>query len=195
MLNFGLIALGANLPSGGNPPIATVGRAIDFISSNNVLEVARSDLFSTPAFPDPTAPPYINACVSVQTTLSATALLAHLNAIEDTLGRVRGARWGARVIDLDLLSYGASVLPDRQTHDVWAGLSAKDQMAQTPDRLILPHPRIADRAFVLVPLAQIAPRWRHPITGLSALDMLERRPKAEIEAIQPVNNAVSGCQV
>jgi len=121
-------------------------------------------------------------------------LLAHLHAIEDELGRVRQQRWGARIIDLDLLSFGAAVLPDPATYHHWASLAPEEQMARTPDRLVLPHPRIADRSFVLVPLAEIAPLWCHPVTGLSVTEMLKARPKEEIEAIQRLSDANPTCQ-
>lgn len=194
MLKTGLLALGANLPSGTSRPVETVLSAMDFLCDNNVLEVSRSQLYSTPAFPDPSGPRYVNACMSIQTKLSPKALLKHAHNVEDRLGRVREERWGARVIDVDLLSLGMIVWPDLPTHREWAGLSPKQQVAQTPDQLILPHPRIADRSFVLVPLAEIAPLWRHPVTGLTAKEMLKRRPAAEIAEITPLNGVNSACQ-
>ncbi|MEM9393700.1 MAG: 2-amino-4-hydroxy-6-hydroxymethyldihydropteridine diphosphokinase [Pseudomonadota bacterium] len=194
MLKIGLLAFGANLPSGKGSPRETVLAALDKVSNNKVVEIARSSLFETPAFPDPSGPRYINACMTVQTTLSAKALLKHIHEIEDTLGRTREQRWGARVIDIDLLALGMIVCPDLETHKFWAGLAAQDQIARTPDELILPHPRIADRGFVLAPLAQIAPLWRHPVTGLTAEEMLKMRPDAEIEAIEELQKAESACQ-
>ncbi|WP_425092768.1 2-amino-4-hydroxy-6-hydroxymethyldihydropteridine diphosphokinase [Tropicimonas sp. S265A] len=194
MLTIGLIALGANLPSGDNPPRVTLGKALNYLFNDKVLEISRSSFYETPAFPDPSARPYVNSCVCLQTSLSAKALLKHLHSVEDRLGRVRDERWGARVIDLDLLSFGAAVVPDRATYDQWADLSRTDQLARTPDELILPHPRIADRSFVLVPLAEIAPLWQHPVTGLTVRQMLDRRSKAEIDAIRPIRTANSGCQ-
>lgn len=194
MLRIGLIALGANLPAGDVVPEETIRRAMKLLFTCNVLPVAKSDLYYTPAFPDPTGPRYVNACVSLQTDLSAKALLKHLHGIEDRLGRVREERWGARVIDLDILDLGLNVHPDRETYERWAGLAAADQVARTPEELILPHPRIADRSFVLVPLAQIAPLWRHPVTGLTPQEMLAVRPKREIAAIERIETANSGCQ-
>lgn len=194
MLRLGLVALGANLPAGEVPPEITVRRAMDLLFDNNVLPVARSSFYHTPSFPDPSGPRYVNACASLQTELSAKALLKHIHGVEERLGRVREQRWGARVIDLDLLDLGLSVHPDLQTYESWAQLPVEDQIARVPDQLILPHPRIADRAFVLVPLAEIAPRWRHPVTGLTPLEMLKLRPKEEIQAIKRFEMANSGCQ-
>lgn len=194
MLRIGLLAFGANLPSGAASPQETVLRAMDIISDDKVSELNRSSLFATPAFPDPSGPRYVNACTMVQTELSPKALLKHVHRVEDTLGRVRDQRWGARVIDIDLLSLAMIVCPDLETHRSWAALPPEDQIARTPDELILPHPRIADRSFVLVPLAQIAPLWRHPVTGLTATEMLKSLPDSEIEAIEALERAESGCQ-
>ncbi len=110
-------------------------------------------------------------------------ILAALHRIEARFGRARSERWGMRTLDLDLLAMGALVLPDAATAAHWRDLAPMDQIAATPDRLILPHPRIQDRAFVLVPLADVAPRWRHPSLGLTVAQMLRRLPPADRRAV------------
>jgi 2-amino-4-hydroxy-6-hydroxymethyldihydropteridine diphosphokinase len=112
--------------------------------------------------------------------------LSRLHAIEARFGRERVRRWGPRTLDLDLLAYGELVLPDAVTQDRWRGLSPADQATQAPAELILPHPRLQDRAFVLVPLADVAPDWRHPRLGLTVLEMLNRLELAEIAAVTPL---------
>jgi len=104
-------------------------------------------------------------------------------AIEAEMGRERGERWSARTLDLDLLFAGDAVLPDPGTQDAWRALPPEEQARQAPGRLILPHPRLQDRGFVLVPLAEICPGWTHPRTGQTVRQMLEALPDPEREAI------------
>jgi 2-amino-4-hydroxy-6-hydroxymethyldihydropteridine diphosphokinase len=115
--------------------------------------------------------------------------MAALHRIEAELGRTRGQRWAARVCDLDLLDYDGEVLPNMEIWQHWRGLSPAAQAKQTPDQLILPHPRMQDRAFVLVPLSEIAPAWRHPVLGETARELRDKLPKSEIERIHVIDEA------
>ena len=89
-------------------------------------------------------------------------------------------------MDLDLIALGQAVLPDMATQRAWAGLPPERAARETPGELILPHPRLADRGFVLVPLAEIAPDWRHPVTGVTVAEMLAARPDEERSEIRPL---------
>ena len=91
-----------------------------------------------------------------------------------------------RTLDIDLLALGDSVLPDAETQDNWRGLDPALQARRAPDRLILPHPRLQDRAFVLVPLADVAPGWVHPRTGQSVAAMLGVLPEADVAQVKPL---------
>jgi 2-amino-4-hydroxy-6-hydroxymethyldihydropteridine diphosphokinase len=81
---------------------------------------------------------------------------------------------------------GDAVLPDTAGWQHWVDLAPDQQGKIAPDQLILPHPRLQDRAFVLVPLAEIAPDWRHPMRGQTVLQMLQARPQSEIDTIRPL---------
>ena len=112
--------------------------------------------------------------------------MAHLHTIESELGRVRKGRWGQRTIDLDLLAHGDRVCPDERTLRDWMGLPLDLQKNTAPDRLILPHPRMHERGFVLMPLADVAPHWVHPVLGQTVVQMLAGLPDTAVQDIAPI---------
>ncbi len=148
--------------------------------------VSVSRFFRTPAFPPGSGPDFVNAAVLVATAMRPSEVLAALHDIEGAFGRVRETRWGARTLDLDLLIFGDAVVPDRETYLAWKDLPPERQRAAAPDQLILPHPRLQDRAFVLIPLAEIAPHLTHPVTGRTVAEMADALPQAEKTAICPL---------
>jgi len=180
-----LIALGANLPSGAETPAQSLLRALQMLPSEGLALRAVSRFYHSPAFPAGTGPDYVNACAVIEGTLPPDAVLQALHRIEAELGRARKERWGARRIDLDLIAVEDRVLPDAATQRHWRSLPLAEQMRVAPDHLILPHPRLAERAFVLIPLAEIAPQWRHPLTGCSVAEMLAALPAEEKAALTP----------
>lgn len=168
-----LLALGANLSSSAGLPADALRAALARISGlPGVRMVAVSRFWRTPAHPAGSGPDYVNACAAVRVGMPPPALLARLHEVEAAMGRERGTRWAARGIDIDLLAMGDTVAPDAATQDRWRALPPAEQAQLVPGGLILPHPRIQDRAFVLAPLAEIAPRWTHPRTGQDAAAML-----------------------
>lgn len=180
-----IIALGSNLPAGDLSPAQAVTQAMDRIGAGR--ELARSRLFQTPAFPPGSGPDFVNAAMRVSWDGSAGALLALLNQVEAEFGRTRQKRWEARIMDLDLIAFGAAVLPDRTVQAAWAGLDPSEAAKSAPEQLIVPHPRMAERSFVLVPMADVAAGWRHPITGQSVTEMILSRPEAERAEIVPLS--------
>lgn len=183
-----LIAIGGNLPSAAGDPVETIGAAIAALALRFGHGTKVSGLYRTPAFPAGSGPDYTNAAAGVNLSNADRAedILEHLHAVEAAFGRQRAHRWGGRTLDLDLLAIDDEVLPDLAGQTFWRTLPADRLAREAPDRLILPHPRLQDRAFVLVPLADIAPDWRHPVLGLTTLQMLDALPAGERAAIRPV---------
>jgi 2-amino-4-hydroxy-6-hydroxymethyldihydropteridine diphosphokinase len=183
-----IIALGANLPVDGRQPAENVSLALAALPQEGLPVQRASRLYATPCFPPGAGPDYVNAVALLRPApgLDAPAVLAALHRVEQRFGRERLQRWGMRTLDLDLIAIGGLVLPDAATAARWRDLPREEQIAATPDRLILPHPRLQDRAFVLVPLAEIAPRWRHPALGLTAAALRNRLPKPDLAAVRPL---------
>ncbi len=156
-----LVALGANVASHAGNSRQTVEAAIAALRELFV-DIVVSDLYQTPGFPAGSGPDFVNAACAFHCNMPAEDLLHVLHEIEATFGRTRALRWGQRTLDLDLIAVGDEIHPDLKTHDHWRTLPLDLQLVDAPDELILPHPRVQDRAFVLVPLCDVAPDWTHP---------------------------------
>lgn len=157
------IGLGANL----GDPIETIKSARSAINKiAGVRELAFSSLYRSAPMGPADQPDYINAVMSVETTLGPLELLRELQAIETAHGRVRkGERWGPRTLDLDLLLYGCEIIAS--------------------EVLTVPHPGIADREFVLYPLEEIAPELEIPGKGRLA-DLVRKCPQRGLRVIEHV---------
>ena len=177
MSNFSILALGGNLESRLGDPVLTLRQALEALKGEEIQLVKASHFFRTPAFPAGSGPDYVNSAALVQANHSPVELLEALHRIEAELGRVRTTRWGSRPVDIDLIAHGQDIAPSRAVFDQWQGLSLEDQQQKWPQELILPHPRLQDRAFVLVPMAEVAPDWVHPVFGKTTLEMLNALPE------------------
>ena len=174
-----LVALGANLQSRAGPPEVTLRLAIGALAREGLALRRVSRFYANPCFPKGNGPDYVNAAVALAPLSGDPGpdeILRRLHRVEARFGRVREERWGGRVLDLDLLAIDEIVLPELATQARWRHLPLERQMREAPGELILPHPRMQDRAFVLVPLCDIAPGWRHPVTGVTAADMCAALP-------------------
>lgn len=181
-----LIALGGNMPSALGGPEITLRAALKRLPETGLKVEAVSRFFQTPCFPAGAGPDYVNAAACLSSDKSPKEVLHRLHDIEAEFGRERLQRWGMRCLDLDLLSAGQRVLPDMKTYTQWQTLPPDTQRSDAPSELILPHPRLAERAFVLVPLAEIAPDWAHPTSGLTVKEMLASLPASEKDLVLPL---------
>jgi 2-amino-4-hydroxy-6-hydroxymethyldihydropteridine diphosphokinase len=156
-----LIGIGSNLDGPWGSPRETVRRAIAALDQPPLRLHKASRLIVTAPYGRTDQPDFVNAVAEIETDLAPAALLERLHAIEFGAGRQRTLRWGPRTLDLDLLDYDGLVI---------AGEAAEED----DQTLVLPHPGIPDRHFVLGPIAEIAPGWRHPVLGETADTLLGR---------------------
>lgn len=174
------IGIGSNLPSNlATSPSATVLAALNALKSENIKIVSCSSLWSSPAWPLPLPgespqPDFVNAVACIETKYTAAALLDEMHKIESEFGRQRIATSSLlpisdaerqkppRPLDLDLLDFG--------------GLTISGYPS-------LPHPRMAQRLFVLLPLAEIAPKWRDPVSGRLIAELIAGAPPMKINKL------------
>lgn len=158
------IALGSNM----GDRLGNLRQAVHLLENQRIRVTTRSDVFETNPVGVENQRRFLNACILVQTDLSPLELLAETQRVETQLGRARDVRWGPRTIDLDILLF--------------------DEMVVNEKTLVIPHPRMTERAFVLVPLAQICPGWLHPGTGetIAALAEKIRNEDRSMQRIAPL---------
>lgn len=159
------IALGANRPLQRRLPAENLSAALGWLSERGCRPVQASRCWRTPAWPDPSDPAFVNAAAQVEWAGAAGELLALLHAAETAFGRRRTVRNAPRTLDLDLIDFDGRLSGD--------------------PALELPHPRLCSRAFVLLPLHEIAPGWRHPQSGEPIARLIARLPLADRRAARP----------
>ncbi len=156
-----LVALGSNLVSAEfGTSQQLLEAALNSMKKHGITVERRSSWYRSAPVPASDQPWFVNGVAEVSTDLGPADLLQVLHRIEAEYGRIRRRRNESRTLDLDLLAYG-------------------DRVVAQPEGLVLPHPRLPERAFVLLPLADLAPGWRHPVSGLTAAEMLAALPPGQ----------------
>lgn len=168
-----LIGMGANLPSAYGSPRETIEAAISLMPEFGISVRRCSSFYATPAIAHYVQPDYVNAVAVIESGLPAIELLQAMHRIEAMFGRVRLERWAERVLDLDLLDYDGQIIAVTGPRGPEAGPG--------PLPIALPHPGIPERGFVLVPLLEVAPEWRHPLLGDGAERLIRRLKAAQGE--------------
>jgi 2-amino-4-hydroxy-6-hydroxymethyldihydropteridine diphosphokinase len=155
-----LIGIGSNLAAPGfDSPHETANAALAELPAIDVVVLRCSCWYLSESVPPSDQPWYVNAVAALETRLAPAVLLARMLELEARFERRRGAPNAARTLDLDLLDY--------------------DGRQCVEERLVLPHPRLHERRFVLAPLAEIAPDWRHPLLAMTARELLLRLPPGQ----------------
>ncbi len=153
MFTIAFVGVGSNVALNGGASSDLVSLLTKSFFEHGLKITGQSDLWRSKAWPDPSQPEYINGVLVIETEMSAATLMRTLLDIEQLFGRQRSVPNAPRTLDLDLIAYG-------------------DEVIDEPD-LIVPHPRAAERRFVMGPLSQVAPTWVHPVIGKTALALFE----------------------
>jgi 2-amino-4-hydroxy-6-hydroxymethyldihydropteridine diphosphokinase len=183
---FYLIALGGNQSSVAGEPRDTLLEALNRLESRGITLDAVSRFYRTPCFPPGAGPDYVNAAARIGVAADAADCLRLLHETEAEFGRERVQRWGRRTLDLDLIAAGDAVIPSRAVFEAWHALPPDRQSLIAPDQPVVPHPRLQDRAFVLIPLGDIAAGWRHPVLGLTVAEMIAALPETARKEVVPL---------
>ena len=168
------IALGSNLETENMTRLEMLNKALEYFPMFSISLIKVSSFWESKSYPNKNQPNFINAVSEVQSILNPHQTLCSLKKIEIILGRKINSRWGNRVIDLDILAAGSLILPNLRIFNKWLKMPLQHQMQNQPNQLILPHPRIQDRLFVLKPLSEIDPNWIHPVLNKKPYELIDK---------------------
>ena len=156
-----LIALGANVDGAWGPPEQTLHQCLSHLGEQGFSDIQMSPLYLTKAHGAVRQPPYLNAVLQAMCTITPSQAIDVFKKTEKKSGRRLVGRNGPRPLDMDLLDFAGRIVN-------WGA-------GHPRPKLVLPHPLLAERAFVLVPLADLVPEWRHPVLGMTARQLLIRQ--------------------
>ena len=178
-----LVALGANLPRPDRTLAGILPLAVSRLAGRGIRVRRQSRIYRNPAHPPGSGPEFVNAVLLAETARPPLAVLASLQAVERSLGRRRLARAGPRTLDLDLVCFGGQVRPSPAR---WRWHARHDHRLRSARALLLlPHPAAHVRSFVLRPLLDVAPAWRHPALRCPARALWSALPAAERAGVRP----------
>ena len=182
------IALGSNLETKNMTRLEIINKALEYLPIFNISLGKISSFWESKSYPNINQPNFINAVLEVKSELNPFQTLHSLKKIESYLGRKINRRWGNRVIDLDLLAAGSLILPNLRVFYKWLKMPLKQQLQSQPNQLILPHPRIQDRLFVLKPLSEIDPDWMHPVLNRKPFELIDGNNWSKENLLSLVDN-------
>ena len=170
------LALGSNLPYRGMEPLQVIDAAITALQDAGLDQVKVSGFYRTEPVPKSDQADFINCVLTSKTDYNALEILNICQLIEQSFGRDRSTRWGARTLDIDIINYDHQIIPSIEE---WrAAAEAVDANSELP-KLVLPHPCMHKRAFVLQPLCDLVPGWWHPVCSRTAADLLSQQPEQD----------------
>ena len=182
------IALGSNLETQNLSRLETINTALRCFSQFSINLIQVSSFWESRSYPDLSQPNFINAVSAVHSELNPYQILHKLKTIEKKMGRKNKTRWENRVLDLDIIGSGSIILPNKFVFNKWLKMPLQKQIKNQPDELILPHPRIQDRLFVLQPLSEVDPHWTHPVLNKTPLELINRKGWGEKNFLKKIEN-------
>ena len=173
-----ILALGANLPGRWGAPREALRRAGEELAQAGLRPVAASRVYATAPVGPGRQAPYLNAVLVLEAHMGPSALLRLVKRLERRAGRRFAPHWGPRCLDIDILDYAGRRI-------------GRPAMRRERGRLVLPHPQMHKRAFVLVPLLEVAPRWRHPVLGIAGRTLLARIDRRGRAGVRPTLDSLA----
>ncbi len=177
------LALGSNLPYGGMEPLQVIEAAITALQDAGLDQTRVSGLYRTEPVPKSDQPDFINCVITGKTHHKALEILDICQSIERIFGRERSTRWGARTLDIDIINYDHQIYPSL---DEWRAVADHVDVSTDMPKLVLPHPFMHQRAFVLRPLCDLVPGWSHPVYSRTATDLLSEQPEQDRDSVVAV---------
>ena len=168
-----ILSLGSNLPSKFGDKFENIKIAINLIESSGIVIEKKSSLYETPSYPDSTKPQFVNIIISIKTNLNPVDLMIVLLHIEKKMDRKRNKKNDPRTCDIDIIDYNGQVLE----------FKIKDL------KLKIPHEKLSNRNFVLFPLEEIIPDWKHPKTKENISAIIHKLPEEDRKAILKIKKS------